>query len=145
MVRRAVLDALKKLESQKSHQLPDFSNPVAAARAWADAKESEQKAALALEAAKPAVEFVDSYVKSEGNKGFRQVAKLLKINEKAFRQYLIDNKIMYRLGGEWVAYQNHIDAGRFYVSTGTANDHAYTSHKFTPKGIKWIAEQLGSE
>nr|WP_287838013.1 phage antirepressor KilAC domain-containing protein [Halomonas sp.] len=128
-------------ELEAGNALPDFSNPVIAARAWADAKESEQKALAQLEASKPAVEFVDRYVSADsGNKGFRQVAKLLKANERELRAFLADHKIMYRLGGEWMPYQQHIDAGRFVVKTGVAeNDHAFNTAKFTPKGINWLA------
>ncbi len=100
----------------------------------------EQQAALAIAA--PKAEFVDRYVEADsGTKGFRQVAKLLKANEHEFRAWLQDQKVMYRLGGEWTAYQNHIDAGRFVVKTGVAtnSEHAFNTTKFTPKGVQWIA------
>ena len=52
----ALVDRWQELEQQVSVvQLPDFSNPVAAARAWADAKESEQKALAQIEASRPAL------------------------------------------------------------------------------------------
>ena len=95
----------------------------------------------ALAAAAPKVEYVDRYVAANGAMGFRQVAKLLQANEHEFRAWLQDQKIMYRLGGEWAAYQNHIDAGHFVVKSGVAtrNDHAFSATKFTPKGVNWIA------
>lgn len=128
-------------ELEASNSLPDFNNPVIAARAWADAKESEQKALVQLEAARPALEFVDRYVSANsGSKGFRQVAKLLNANERELRTFLQDRKIMYRLGGEWMPYDNHKAAGRFEVKAGIAsNDHAFNAAKFTPKGINWLA------
>lgn len=49
---------------------------MAAARAWADAKEAEQKVVAALELAAPNVELVERYVQSQGAMAFRQVAKL---------------------------------------------------------------------
>ena len=135
----AIVDRWQELES-KQNQLPDFSDPVAAARAWADAKEAAIKALSYAEAAKPAVEFVERYVESTGNLGFRQVCKLLKAKENAFREFLESERVMYKLGGDWVPYACHIDAKRFHVSTGTSdNDHNYTASKFTPKGIEWIA------
>ncbi|ELC0798908.1 TPA: phage antirepressor KilAC domain-containing protein [Klebsiella pneumoniae] len=40
-------------------------------------------------------------------------------------------------------YAQHLDAGRFTVKTGEAeNGHAFTQVKFTPKGIQWIAGLL---
>lgn len=141
-LRRRVIARWQELEAQAAPKLPDFSNPVAAARAWADAKESELRTAEALAIAAPKAEFVDRYVEADsGCKGFRQVAKLLKANEHEFRAWLQDQKVMYRLGGEWTAYQNHIDAGRFVVKTGVAtnSEHAFNTTKFTPKGVQWIA------
>jgi prophage antirepressor-like protein len=120
--------------------LPNFADPVAAARAWADATESKLKAETALALAAPKVEFVDRYVTADtGAKGFRQVCKLLKANEARFREFLAEEKIMYRLSGELVAYQNHIDAGRFECKTGEANGHAFSRCLFTPKGVEWVA------
>ena len=51
----ALVDRWQELESKNTLSLPDFSNPVEAARAWADAKEAEQKALAQIEASKPAL------------------------------------------------------------------------------------------
>ncbi|HEK1684083.1 TPA: phage antirepressor KilAC domain-containing protein [Pseudomonas putida] len=140
-VRRSVLDRLNAAESPRViATLPNFADPVAAARAWADEMEQKQIAQHALAIAAPKVDFVDRYVESTGLKGFRQTAKLLRANEARFREFLLDKKIMYRMGGEWQAYQQHIDAGRFEVKTDTAeNGHAFNQTKFTPKGVTWVA------
>ncbi len=140
-VRRSVLQKLKELEGPRViATLPDFSNPAAAARAWAEQFELQQAACQALIEAAPKIAFVEKYVDSTGLKGFRQTAKLLKANESRFREFLIDKKIMYRMGGEWQAYQPHIDAGRFEVRAGTTDGgHAFNQSKFTPKGVTWVA------
>lgn len=105
-------------------------------------EEVAQQAAL-IEQQKPAVEFVNRYVNADsGSKGFRQVAKLLKANENQFRAFLCEQKIMYRLGGEWMPHSNHIDAGRFEVKAGVAGEHAFNQAKFTAKGVSWIAGLL---
>lgn len=143
VMRMAVIKRWRELEEGEGRviaTLPDFSNPAAAARAWAEQYEQRQAAQQALAIAAPKVEFVDKYVQSTGLKGFRQTAKLLKANEARFREFLLDKKIMYRMGGEWQAYQQHIDAGRFEVKTDTAeNGHAFNQTKFTPKGVTWVA------
>lgn len=92
-----LVDRWQELESGSAVQLPNFNDPVAAARAWADAVESKQVAIAQLEAAKPAIDFVDRYVDSTGLKGFRQVAKLLNIKEPVLRAFLDDKKIMYNV------------------------------------------------
>ena len=110
------------------------------------ALESEQqKLALQqqLEIQAPKVAFVDKYVAGNGNKTFRQVAKLLQIKEYKLREFLESNRIMYKLNGEWTAYQNHVDAKRFHVKTGVSDSgHAFNHALFTPKGIEWIAGEL---
>ncbi len=123
---------------------PAFQVPQSMAEALrlaADQAEQIEEQQRQIEQARPSVEFVERYVSADsGNKGFRQVAKLLKANERELRAFLADHKIMYRLSGEWMPYQNHIDAGRFVVKTGVAeNEHAFNTAKFTPKGINWLA------
>lgn len=110
------------------------------------ALESEQQKLVLqqqLEIQAPKVAFVDKYVAGNGNKTFRQVAKLLQIKEYKFREFLELNRIMYKLNGEWTAYQNHVDAKRFHVKTGVSDSgHAFNHALFTPKGIEWIAGEL---
>lgn len=136
-VRRSVLEKLK--QKEQPYQLP--KSMAEALRLAADQAEQIEEQQRQIEQARPSVEFVERYVSADsGNKGFRQVAKLLNANERELRAFLADHKIMYRLSGEWMPYQNHIDAGRFVVKTGVAdNEHAFNTAKFTPKGINWLA------
>lgn len=141
-VRARIIDRWMELERQNQQQM-QLQLPQTFAQALrlaAEQAELIEQQAKKLEEAAPKLEFVDRYVESSsGSKGFREVCKLLKAKEPAFRQFLEDYKVMYRLGGAWTAYQNHIDAGRFEVKTGTANEHAFTQVKFTAKGVEWIA------
>lgn len=136
-VRRAVQD---QLERQQAPKIP--ATYAEALRLAAEQAEQIERQKQALAIAAPKVAFVDSYVDATGLKGFRQVAKLIRANEAQFRVFLIERKIMYRLAGEWAAYQNHIDAGRFAVRTGEANGHVFTQSMFTPKGIEWVAGEF---
>lgn len=134
-----VFDRMTELERSAAPSLPaSFAEALRLAADQAEQIEQQQKA---LAIAAPKVEFVEQYVESTGTMTFRQVAKLLKANEREFRRFLEEMSIMYKLGGEWTAYQNHIQAGRFEVRTGTAthNDHAFTSAKFTPKGVEYVS------
>lgn len=139
-----IVDRWQELEASQPVAIPkSFSEALRLAAEQAELIE-QQQAALAIAA--PKVNFVDNYVDSTGLKGFREVAKLLNIKEPDFRCFLTDNNIMYRLGGEWMAYQNHIDAGRFAVRAGVSHhsDHAFNICKFTPKGVEWIAGLMAS-
>lgn len=134
-----LVDRWQELEAKQGPVLPQTM--AQALRLAAEQAEHIEVQEAQLREAAPKVEYVDRYVAANGAKGFRLVAKLLNANESEFRLFLQDKKIMYRLGNEWTAYQNHIDAGRFVVKTGVAtrNEHAFSTTKFTPKGVEWIA------
>ena len=138
-VRRWVLERLKERETPLVPQT--YAQALLEAGRLAQLAE-EQAQQLALAA--PKVAFVDKYVQATGLFTFREVAKLLKANEARFREFLLAQKIMYRLGfgGDLTAYQNHADAGRFEVKTNTAkNGHSYKRTMFTTKGVHWVAGQ----
>ncbi|MET3512763.1 phage antirepressor YoqD-like protein [Pseudacidovorax sp. 1753] len=142
-----LVDRWQELEAQHAQQSPAVPRTMAQAlRLAAEQAEQleQQQAALALAA--PKVAFVDRYVSAtSGEKGFREVCKLLQANEYEFSEFLIAEKIMYRLAGKMTPHAPHLDAGRFVVRTGTAprNEHAYAQAKFTPKGIEWVAGLWG--
>ncbi|CND97552.1 phage antirepressor KilAC domain-containing protein [Yersinia enterocolitica] len=131
----AVVDRWQELEQNLIPQtLPE------ALRLAADLAEEKQQLENQLSIAAPKAEFVDRYVKATGSMVFRQVCKLLSAKEPEFRLFLMDNRIMYRLSGGLIPHQQHIDAGRFEVKTGTnqINSHAFTQARFTPKGVRWV-------
>jgi phage antirepressor YoqD-like protein len=142
-LRRRVVARWQELEAQAAPAIPR-TMAQALRLAAEQAEQIEQQQMLLAEAA-PKVEYVDRYVAANGAKGFRQVAKLLNANEHEFRAFLQEEKVMYRLGGEWTAYQSHIDAGRFVVRSGvaTATEHAFNTTKFTPRGVEWVAGLWG--
>lgn len=143
VARMKVVKRWQELEAQQAPKLPQtMAQALRLAAEQAEQIEAQQEQ-LALAA--PKVEYVDRYVAANGSMGFRQVAKLLQANEHEFRTWLQDAKIMYRLGNEWTAYQNHIEVGRFVVRAGvaTANEHAFNTTKFTPKGVEWVAGLWG--
>ena len=138
--RMRVIKRWKELEEQ-------FKVPTtlsAALRLAADQAEKIESQALQLQHQQPAVEFVDRYTVATGLKGVREVCKILKANERQFVDWMTESGIMYRLAGRLTPYQPHIDAGRFLVKTGLSGDgHAFSSPKFTAKGVSWVAGEWG--
>lgn len=134
----AVVDRWQELEEGRNISVPR-SLPEAL-RLAADLAEQKEQLTLQLATAAPKVEFVDRYCSASGSLSFRQVAKLLKAKETEFRLFLIENDIMYRLGGALTPRHQHIDAGRFEVKTGTSttSNHAFSQARFTAKGVRWI-------
>ncbi|MNS65881.1 Phage antirepressor protein KilAC domain protein [compost metagenome] len=154
-----VFDRMTALEQQLPQAvsaLPDFSNPAAAARAWAEQFEQReqlklenqaQTAALALAA--PKVEYVDRYVAADtGSMGVREVAKVLGAKMNAFTGFLLAH-FMHRTTphGPLTPNAEHIHNGRFQAKTGIAEHtnsaHAYVHYKFTAKGVAWISGEWG--
>jgi len=134
-----LVDRWQELEAGLVPQVPQTM--AQALRLAAEQAERLEAAQHQLAAAAPKVEFHDRYAASTGNKGFREVCKLLHANEREFREFLINTRIMYRLAGELTPMAAHIDAGRFVVKAGTSqgSGHAFNQPKFTPKGVTWIA------
>ena len=137
-MRARIIDRWQELEKQAAPAIPQTY--AAALRLAAEQAEQIEQQAAALALAAPKVEFVERYVDSTGTMGFREVCKLLGAKEPAFRAFLAASEILYKLGGAWVPYSQHIDAGRFVVKTGSAdNGHAFSSARFTAKGVEWVA------
>lgn len=145
ILRKRIIDRWLELESQEKPELPDFNNPAAAARAWANEVEQNQKAQQQLLEAKPAIDFVDRYVDANGLQTLTNVAKMLQLGRNRFVTTLLDEKVLYRCNGDLVPRQNYTDQKYFVVKTGERNGHAFVQTFVTAKGIQWLAKRYGEE
>jgi phage antirepressor YoqD-like protein len=139
-MRHRIVTRWVELEAQQQTAVLTLPRNFAEAlRLAADQVEQLEAHRLQLEVQRPAVEFVDRFVDSTGTFNIRQVAKLLKANERDFVAWLEERGIMYRLAGRLAPMARHMEAGRFEMKTGCAdNGYAYTAPRFTPKGVQWI-------
>ncbi len=132
-------------EREKKDNLPDFTNPATAARAWAEQYEQRQIAEQRLALSVPKAEFFDRYVQVDDSLGFRQLCKMLKAKEPEFRQFLLERNIMYRVGGTLTPHHHHAQAGYFTLRSGVGeNQHTFSQARFTAKGVKWVASLWAS-
>lgn len=125
--------------------MPDFSNPVAAARAWADAREAEQEAVTALAKQQPAVEFAYAVRGTGDLASIRDVAKLLGTGQNRFFDRLRADGV---LMADNRPYQSYIERGYFRVSESVWHDdkgQAHISFKtlVTGKGQIWLQHRYG--
>lgn len=137
-VRKSVLSKLRELQNA----LPNFNNPVEAARAWANEVEAKQIAQEQLAIAAPKVDFYDR-VADVGNlmtasvvgKKIGMSAQVLNNNLDFFKVY--DKRQKGRVFSQWF-----IDKGYGEIKK---TDNGFNSSKFTNKGEQWIVEKFISE
>lgn len=131
-------------KAKAAPSLPDFTNPVVAARAWADAEEGRLIAEKKVEEQKTAVEFHERYVKADNTKCLSDVSKILGIKPHSFNKTLNSDGILFKRDGAWLPYQIHIDAGYFEVNTFTNYGKIFNQTRVTARGITWLANKYGS-
>jgi len=136
--------------------LPDFSDPAAAAEAWA-AEYRGKQAALAqvaeagrqLAAAQPKIEFADAVALAANTVPMSQAAKVLKLpgvgRNKLFAMLRADKVL--KSNNE--PYQQHIDAGYFEVQAnpykagvnGAKGPRLGVTTRVTGRGIEWLQKK----
>ena len=148
-----VLPALRRTGGYGAPALPDFSDPVKAARAWADKEEQRRvahEARLALEMkmeeVRPKVVFAESIEVARTSILVGEMAKLIKqatgcdIGQNRFFEWLRDRGYLHRSGSRTnMPTQRSIDGGWMEVREGTRIGSSGESHitctpKITGKG-----------
>jgi len=137
-----VFDRMTALEAL---QAPKFQVPTTLAgalRLAAEQAETIEKQTTQIEQQKPAVEFVDQYVKTDSSKTISEVAKLLKAGQKVFFAWLDIDGIIFKRGDTWLPKARY--AKYFDVKTGltiSKNPKNFNQTRFNPAGVVWIAKK----
>ena len=120
-------EVLPSIRKTGSYNLPDFSNPAEAARAWAKEYEEKQKALAQVTEMKPKAEFYDDVTGSTDTIDIGSVAKVLNIpnmgRNKLF-SLLRENKILNKRNEP---YQEYVDKG-YFRQIETSWEHNGTTH-----------------
>lgn len=129
--------------SQPVITLPDFTNPVTAARAWANELEAKQAVQAQLTVAQPKINHYDYVVERAGLLNATQVAQKVKLSavsmNKALDELGVYNKTVKR---SRVFQQWFIDKGFGEVKQ---TDQGFSQALFTKRGEAWVIERLVSE
>ena len=131
------------LENQSlKPQLPDFTNPVEAARAWADEVEAKLIAQKQLELAAPKVEYFDRVADVGNLMTASVVGKKIGMSAQVLNAHLQEMKVYDKRQKGRVFQQWFIDKGYGELKK---TDNGYNQSKFTNKGEQWIIEKFVSE
>lgn len=143
-LRMAIIKRWKELESQALRpQLPDFTNPVEAARAWANEVEAKQIAQEQLAIAAPKVEYFDKVAERATLLNATQVGQKVGMSAIIMNRHLDEFKVYNKgIKRSRVFQQWFIDQG-FGELKQTETGHSQAM--FTIKGEQWIIEKFISE
>lgn len=138
-------DVLPSIRKTGSYNMPDFSNPAEAARAWADEYEAKQKLLTENKVMKPKAEYFDCLVDRNLLTNFRTTAKEFHMKQKQFINWLLENKFVYRdQKGNLQPYSEYADYFHVKDVKSTAgNNWAGTQTLITPKGKEAFRLMLG--
>ena len=158
------LEEYQQKERAEMLQLPDFTNPAEAARAWA--KEYEQKTVLALENKRLEEEnvqlaaenqelkndrnYLDLIMRSRALLTISQIAQDYGMSGKALNKKLAEMGIQYSINGQWILYAKYKDCG--YVSSRSIDitradgrPDVVLHTEWTQAGRKFLYEELKKE
>lgn len=150
-LRMKIITRLEDLENRSHPQLPDFSNPVIAARAWADEREKNMLLENKVSVQAPKVEALNRIAVAEGSMNATAAAKHLQIRPKDLFALLIREKWYYRRVGNkgYLGYQNRIQQGLIEHKVTTISiagvDRVYEQPRLTPKGLIKLADIINSD
>ena len=158
------MEEYQQKERAEMLQLPDFTNPAEAARAWA--QEYEQKTVLALENKRLEEEnvqlaaenqelkndrnYLDLIMRSRALLTISQIAQDYGMSGKALNKKLADMGIQYSINGQWILYARYKDCG--YVSSRSIDitradgrPDVVLHTEWTQAGRKFLYEELKKE
>lgn len=133
-------EEMKEALSKNKAQLPDFTNPVEAARAWANEVEAKQNALKQIEADKPKVLFAEAVETAKSSILVGELAKLIKqngidIGQQRLFNFMRENGYLIKQKGS--AYnmptQKSMNLGLFEIKERTINHSDHVEIVKTPK------------
>ena len=139
-------DELEKQAAKPQIALPNFTDPAAAAEAWAKEYREKQALAVTLEQAKPKINF---YNKVGDSKNLLIASKI----GQSFKTNPMSAVVLNKHLEKFDVYNMSIKSGRvfkqWFVDKGfgrmVQNDNGYPQAKFTTDGQAWIVEKFTSE
>lgn len=145
------IKAFNEMENRiRSIAIPDFNDPVAAARAWADEKEKAIIAEKKVSMLFPKAVFADKVMDTENMVDIGQSAKLLKLpyGRNRLFELLRERGIFFK--GRNEPKQEYVDRGYFELRQKLIERENHPSFSVkkvlvTQKGLFWLSKMLNSD
>lgn len=135
-------DVIPSIRKTGGYGLPDFSDPVVAARAWADAMEEKQLAQAQVKELAPKAAITEAFIEKRHAVGFRDLAKELGVKETVLREFLPQAGIAYRQGGKWKPYADMTRKGFMIVKDIQVDGFTAACAFWTMEGKEYVRQGL---
>lgn len=116
-----LVDRWQELENAARAELPNFNDPVAAARAWADATEQRLVAQNRVTELEPKASAYDAFLNSEGLFGYQNAGRALGCRPRLFTDWL-QQKFCFHQAGALIPRTEYVTAGLFVVKGERGSD-----------------------
>lgn len=136
----------EEMEYQLKSLLPNFKNPVEAARAWANVLEEKQQALLELKDAKPKLDYYETILNSVGTMTSSQIGADYGLSATKLNNILHEQKLIKKVNNQWILYSKY--QGKGLTESKTYNIESgniigsYCVTRWTQKGRFKIHEIL---
>ncbi len=154
-------EELEKKQRTTMTALPDFADPAAAARAWAEqyeARQIEQKRADAAEqqvyalseeiaSMQPKVSYYDMILNNQSTVLTTQIALDYGMSAKALNKILHEKGIQHKVGDQWILYAPYLAQGYMHskpveITHANGNKSIKFHSEWTQKGRIFLYEEL---
>lgn len=164
VLREKIIDKLDEYQQKEKStlvQLPDFTNPAEAARAWAEqyelkqiesrrADEAEAQVVLLsneIEKMQPKVSYYDTILASKATVTTTQIAQDYGMSAKRLNKILEELKVQRKVNGQWILYGQYIGNGYvhskpFDITRSNGKPDVVMNTEWTQKGRLFLYEGL---
>ena len=147
-MRMAIIKRWQELEEANKNKgifMPNFSDPVEAAIAWANEKRLSQMLEQKIEEQKPKVEYVEKYVERNNTKNITATAKEIGISGRKLGEWLRKKDYAFKRTDKLVWKQQFIDEGYGVMKQTVKNEFDTSQALLTASGDLFVKTKYAED
>ena len=147
-MRMAIIKRWQELEEANKNKgifMPNFSDPVEAAIAWANEKRLSQMLEQKIEEQKPKVEYVEKYVERNNTKNITSTAKEIGISGRKLGEWLRKKDYAFKRTDKLVWKQQFIDEGYGVMKQTVKNEFDTSQALLTASGDLFVKTKYAED